>query len=115
MPRFQQSPVPIPIVVALTALLANMSFPALGEPAGDTSGGPAVDVLKQEYLVCERAALAGKLGAGDIMHCSSLYEELKLRAFDGEFRKLREWYEAQQPGPAIGGLLVETLRSAAVT
>lgn len=55
----------------------------------------AVDRLKTVYLECSRAALAGRLSSAAIMQCSVVYEELKSRAFGGDFDKLLAWSNAQ--------------------
>jgi hypothetical protein len=49
--------------------------------------------LEHAYLECEREALAGRLDEGRIARCSVLYEDLKRRAFDGSFARLKVWTE----------------------
>lgn len=65
--------------------------------AGDASrvGTMSIEALKDVYLECERSASDSRLGAGDIMQCSLVYEELKQKAFDGDFRRVRLWLNAQ--------------------
>ena len=58
-------------------------------------GDTAVDALKHVYLECERAAIGGGLRGGDVMHCSIIYEELKRRAFGGDFGRLKAWCDSQ--------------------
>ena len=50
-----------------------------------------VDDLKQAYLMCDAQAASGRLPASAIMWCSVIYEELKDKAFGGEFEKLLAW------------------------
>ena len=50
-----------------------------------------IDDLKNTYLSCDRAAMGGKLDTPGIMLCSIVYEELKHRAFGGDFDKLLAW------------------------
>ncbi len=56
-----------------------------------------IDELKSVYLACNRAATGGQLNTGGIMKCSVVYEELKRRAFGGDFHKLLAWSKAQPP------------------
>jgi hypothetical protein len=62
-----------------------------------TSAEFTIDDLKGAYLACERATAAGKLGDAHVMECSVIYEELKQRAFGGDFRSLRTWHESVWP------------------
>jgi hypothetical protein len=55
-----------------------------------------IEILKSAYLDCERAAVDGKLGQQDIMECSVIYEELKRRAFDGDYARMRAWWRNQK-------------------
>lgn len=50
-----------------------------------------VEQLKRVYLACDRASLEGRPVASEIALCSIVYEELKRRAFDGDFDKLLAW------------------------
>lgn len=56
---------------------------------------PTIDELKALYLRCNGAALQGRLGSAEIGQCSIVYEELKRRAFDGDFDRLLAWSRAQ--------------------
>lgn len=56
-----------------------------------------VDGLKKLYLSCDRAVAQGQLAPAGIMQCSVIYEELKLRAFGGDFARLHAWSRAQSP------------------
>jgi|AP12_2_1047962.scaffolds.fasta_scaffold01352_4 hypothetical protein len=61
-----------------------------------------IDELKSAYLACNRAATRGRLNTGGIMKCSVVYEELKQRAFGGDFHKLLAWSKAQPPARVTG-------------
>jgi hypothetical protein len=56
-----------------------------------------IDELKRVYLACDRAAISGELDTAGIMQCSIVYEELKRRAFGGNFDKLLAWSKTQPP------------------
>lgn len=75
----------LPLCFALAAPLAH------GEPPKD----PSVEELKRAYLSCSDAALGGRLNNGGIQQCSVVYEELKQRAFDGDFERLLAWSKGQ--------------------
>ena len=81
--------------------VAAMALAALGTPMaqGQSPNGELKDVskddLKRLYLSCDRAASSGQLNSTGIMRCSVVYEELRLRAFGGDFDKLRAWSRAQ--------------------
>ncbi len=49
--------------------------------------------LQALYLDCELRAQAGRLAGADASGCSVIYEELKSRAFGGDFRRLNAWFE----------------------
>jgi hypothetical protein len=78
----------IPLFALLTtaAVHSQSSEPHLQLP---------VDVLKHVYLACEREAAKGNLDTSEIMQCSVLYEELKRRAFYGNFKLLKTWADTQ--------------------
>lgn len=65
--------------------------------AGDASRTDrmSVETLKSVYLECERSASGNRLGTGDAMHCSIVYEELERQAFDGDFGRIRSWLARQ--------------------
>ncbi len=48
----------------------------------------SIDELKSVYLGCEQAATTSRLNGGGAMYCSQVYEELKDKAFGGEFRRI---------------------------
>jgi hypothetical protein len=63
-------------------------------PSGE-SRELSIEQLKQLYLSCNREALDRHLGKAEIMRCSMVYEELKRRAFDGDFDRLLAWSRSQ--------------------
>jgi hypothetical protein len=76
--------------VMLIAIVPSMaSVHAQGHASAP--GALSIEQLKDFYLGCERDAAAGALATEDVMHCSIAYEELKHRAFDGDFKRIRAW------------------------
>jgi hypothetical protein len=85
--------VPVAIVAAV-----SLTLPAA--PAAQTQDartplealieGP-LGGLKQAYLACSEAALDQALGRSGAVACSTIYEALKRRAFDGDFERLLVW------------------------
>ena len=82
----------------LCAVLVTL---ALSSPS---RAGPATQValrqlsvaeLKAVYLGCERSAMRTLLGPGDAASCSIAFEELKRRAFDGDFENFLKWWRSQ--------------------
>jgi len=55
----------------------------------------SVDDLKSLFLACDRASMQGLMGSNEAAQCSIVYEDLKARAFDGDFEKLLAWSRAQ--------------------
>ena len=68
-----------PIWVAIT--LAFVATPAIGDDRPSAIGAQSVDRLKALYLGC------------GVMSCSMVYETLKEKAFEGEFRQIRSWLD----------------------
>jgi hypothetical protein len=82
----------------LIAVSVVISFAASSVEAGSRSFGTtdlAIDKLKRAYLSCEIEALTGQMETNRIAMCSVIYEDLKARAFDGEFSKIRAWSDSQ--------------------
>jgi hypothetical protein len=86
---------PIHRIAALGAAIilafGTLQQAAASEPSPTSS--MSIEELKGVYLGCEEAAAASKLGGGDVMYCSQVYEELKQKAFGGDFRRIRSWLE----------------------
>ena len=74
--------------VTLTTLVTST---ALAQWSALSRTGVPLDRLKGAYLECERAAVSDRLPTGEIMLCSVIYEELKQRAFDGDFLRMKVW------------------------
>jgi hypothetical protein len=80
--------------VVVAAFMHLLPMSAQAEPARLTA--LAVDELKRAYLWCDRAAANGRLRAAEIAQCSVFYEDLKRRAFDGDFERLLAWSRTRQ-------------------
>lgn len=52
----------------------------------------SADVLKRQYLICERAATERVLDGSSAAECSMVYEELRERIFGGNFNALNTWW-----------------------
>ena len=85
--------------VTLTSLALSATSAALGQPGAPARTGMPSEDLKTAYLECERSAVSGRLPAGEIMMCSIIYEELKERAFDGDFTRWKAWADDQLHPP----------------
>jgi hypothetical protein len=95
-----RSPRRLSPATAIAALMLAGALPcARAEPAAEFAAA-SIDQLKVAYLGCSRSALDGGLSKPGIMRCSILYEELKRRAFDGDFDRLLAWSRAQQSAHA---------------
>jgi len=73
-----------------------------GNGGGNASHTTTIDDLKRAYLLCNRTAMKGLMESSTAMQCSILYEQLKQRAFAGDFYKLLEWSMAQSPEQDTG-------------
>ncbi len=83
--------------VVLAMAIGFASVPLL--QAGTHSDATPVAILKRAYLDCERRALAQPMTGGEVAQCSEIYEELKQRAFYGDWRLIREWTQSNlKPG-----------------
>ena len=81
------------LCVALSATLAH------GQPQPPAAAEEArIEMLKRACLSCSETALRGRLQTGAVQHCSVIYEELKWRAFGGDFLRLLAWSRAQPDG-----------------
>lgn len=77
---------------ALAAPEAQPRYTLLG-----SAGSPSIEELKDLYLQCDRASVERRLTHGEVMVCSTVYEVLKHRAFDGDFERLLAWSRASTP------------------
>ncbi|MEX0954101.1 MAG: hypothetical protein WDZ83_02685 [Rhizobiaceae bacterium] len=80
-----------PLGAALIFALGVLHAARADEPSRISS--MSIDKLKGVYLGCEQAAKSGRLNGGDVMYCSLVYEELKEKAFEGEFRRIKSWLD----------------------
>lgn len=76
------------------AIVVAMSAPSFAQPPAAVQTGMPVEALKRLYLDCERGVAAGEMRGGGVALCSIAYEELKRRAFGGDFGRLKAWYDA---------------------
>lgn len=77
------------LAVVLLASTIGSADPGRADLTQDTS----VERLKEIYVACELRAMLEVMPAGEIARCSDVYETLKLRAFGGDWTRLREWFE----------------------
>jgi hypothetical protein len=77
-------------VFALSLAALASAIAHEGPPRG-VAEAVSIEELKFAYLSCNRAAMDGHLDKATIMQCSVVYEELKRRAFGGDFEKLLAW------------------------
>jgi hypothetical protein len=84
------------IHVATLLLSAIQAFPASAQTMGPEPADLPVARLKAIYLTCECYAITGNLASEGIGPCSVVYEELKRRGFDGNFRRLKVWFDEQK-------------------
>jgi hypothetical protein len=80
--------------IAVVVLIPVMAVPSQSSEAARTDVTP-IDGLKVVYLNCEQRAADGNLDTSEIMKCSMIYEELKRRAFGGNFRLLKVWADTK--------------------
>jgi hypothetical protein len=93
------SPVIATVGLVLITLAASLAH---GQSTGDELKSLSIAELKRGYLLCNYAAISGRLNSAAIPQCSILYEELKQRAFGGDFYKLLAWSKAQRSAPVTG-------------
>lgn len=84
----------IAAVFGCTIVAALALPPAHSSALSDQLKSASIEDLKHLYLECDRASTAGALTRADVMMCSTVYEVLKRRAFDGDFDKLLAWSRA---------------------
>ena len=56
--------------------------------------------LRQDFLDCERQASSALMSSADAARCSTVYEQLLKREFQGDFAKLLAWWQAQRRAAA---------------
>lgn len=80
------------ICKTLTGHLAACATAALPVMAAE----PSAEALRQAFLACERQASSALLGLSDAAQCSTVYEQLLQREFQGDFRKFLTWWQSQR-------------------
>jgi hypothetical protein len=88
-------------LAAATAVTVGLSASSIAGTVTSAPAQMAIDTLKSVYLECERAAINGRLAVGDIMLCSVIYEEVKRRAFGGDFARLKAWADEHLRPPNL--------------
>lgn len=83
-------------VLGSSALAAELPGPGGAAPSSRVD----VDLLKDDFLACERAATQRRLAAATTGVCSIVYEELRERAFGGSFDALLAWWRGARDGAA---------------
>jgi hypothetical protein len=78
------------VAAALCTLATSAVADLASQPPAPCS---QIEALKTAYLRCEQAAQTGQLQTAAIAQCSEIYHDLKDKAFDGDFGRLRSWYE----------------------
>lgn len=86
----------IAIAASAWGLASTMSGAQVIDAKLEEPAQLSVAQLKSAYLDCDRASVRVRLAAPGIMQCSIVYEELKRRAFDGDFDKLLAWFQASK-------------------
>lgn len=90
-------------VAAALALMAALPSPAPAQahaPDRRHLASVSVEALQRTYLECDRVATHTLLDLGSAAHCSMVGEELKHRAFGGDFERLISWWRANRRGGA---------------
>jgi hypothetical protein len=82
------------ILPLLTLALAALT--ATAEPDRSHLAAVTIDELKAVYLACDRRASSALLDAAEAAHCSLIHEELKQRAFGGDYARLLAWWLSQR-------------------
>jgi hypothetical protein len=91
------------IFVCSCLLVTALASPIAGGQARSSDlRTVSIGELKEAYLACERATGSRALAGSEAMQCSVVYEELKRRAFAGDFNMLLAWWRDQQPSRVSG-------------
>lgn len=56
----------------------------------------SVDSLKQAYLACDKKSREAVLDFDDAMFCTIFADELKARAFSGDFHQMIAWWQSNK-------------------
>lgn len=85
-----------PTVLACAFLLCWVATQPVAQPAAAGAGLRSIEHLKAIFLACDRLSAAAVLPPHQVRSCSTAAEELKLRAFEGDFERLLAWWRAQR-------------------
>jgi hypothetical protein len=91
--------------IAASLLLTALAWSTHAQPpaGGQAAVDREVHNLKAAYLRCDRAATERLLGSDDAAICSAIHEELLKIGFDGDFKRLLAWWEAERVVGTGGG------------
>lgn len=81
-------------LAAALGLALHAGLVGAAPPQASVAKEPSVDQLKRLYLDCEHAAAQGVLPFSEAMRCSRTFEQLKARAFDGDYTRLHAWWQS---------------------
>jgi hypothetical protein len=84
-------------ITTIALLLGCIASASAQQPQSESGDKKQLTVaeLKTIYLDCDRDVMRGLLGGAEAKACSVVYEELKKRAFDGDFDKFLAWSRVQ--------------------
>ena len=88
----------------LTGPLAAFATAALPALAAE----PTAESLRQAFWTCERQASSALVGLADAAQCSTAYEQLLQREFQGDFRKFLAWWQSQRRAQAAAAPVPES-------
>lgn len=83
------------------AAFATAALPAL-------AAEPTTESLRQAFWACERQASSALLGSADAAQCSTAFEQLLQREFQGDFRKFLAWWQSQRRAQAAASPVPES-------
>ena len=100
----KHSRTPSAAAIAASLVLATLASNPCAQTPGDTHAAVNREVhsLKAAYLRCERAATDRLLDMGEAAACSAIHEELLKVGFDGDFKRLLAWWQAERVATPCG-------------
>jgi len=81
----------LPALILLSAASASA-----GPPDRSHLASVSVETLKLAYMECDRGATSALLGSAEAANCSQIHEDLKERAFGGDYGRLLAWWHAER-------------------
>lgn len=87
-------PLSIPFALALAAALPAPRSHAQVDPG--RLDAVSIEWLKATYLACDRITRAQRVPAAIAERCGEIADQLRLRAFGGDFERLIAWWEAER-------------------